>query len=207
MPAGQYPKTSSINLLPVPPLLNTASSGLTWSDRLSITSLYNICLSSSPGATQICMLLGVISCRSLFLGSSFRSYFIALLCTSFLNLPCLLCFFALHSPNTGLTFTQVVNMNSGTLWELPSIFSSITSVLTKLKGKPGRKRAGFIKSELFTYRFLPVFSWKGLHVGEKSNYGVHSQEDPGIAPISSSLPPPSDGTLAAVFTLLCTVQA
>lgn len=93
--AGQCSKMSSLILIPVPPLFHSPTSGLTWTDRLSIMSLQH-CLSTSPGATQVCMLLGIISCLSLFFGSSFRS---------FLLLYCAFLFWILHVYSASLLCT------------------------------------------------------------------------------------------------------
>lgn len=61
-----------------------------------------------------------------------------------------LCFSALHSPNTGLTRTH-----TSILCKSHSFFSTITTVLTKLKEMCRLRRAGFIRR----VSYLPISSF------------------------------------------------
>lgn len=81
-----------------------------------------------------------------------------------LNLPCFPCISVMCSPNICLT-----NIHTHVQHELlcsakvhATVFCGITSLLKLEENAELEESWVYQKSELFTYLFLPVFSWRGL---------------------------------------------
>lgn len=208
MTPGHCPETSGTDLL-TSPLFNSLTSGLTISPSIQFqyhshpAPVYPSCSVSNTGATQKNDPWGVQDQLSAsVLSPSVHSFAPnhALSGPSLVNMSMFtiyLCYvFSKHAPHCN-THTYKISFCA---LRKSTVFCSITSL------KLGEKKVGFIR--IVIYLSLPSCVWlERITVGE-SRDGVYSQEETGIAPISTLHDPPlplSDDTLRRLC-LHCSAQ-